>query len=109
MEKRETGSLKADGLILATPTPTHVSLTKSIIGSGLAVLIEKPLAVNGAEGRELLRACRNDKDGIYMVGHHRRHGCYANAVKTAIEEGNLGTIVGINGGQSMWQTKFPCF
>ncbi|CAH0019995.1 unnamed protein product [Clonostachys rhizophaga] len=86
---RAMGKVLADGIILATPTPTHAPLTTALVGSGLAVLIEKPVAVDGVEGRALLKACAADKNGIYMVGHHRRHSSAAATMKKAIDSGKL--------------------
>ena len=99
MSTLKTGGLHADAIILATPTHTHVELAKELIGSGLAVLIEKPLAVTGVEGRNLLKACLADQNGVYMVGHHRRHNCYVMAIKEVLDEKQLGTVVAVNGGE----------
>ncbi|KAJ9602168.1 hypothetical protein H2200_013288 [Cladophialophora chaetospira] len=97
IEAYKAGSLGADAIILATPTHTHVPLTKQLAGLGLAVLIEKPVATSATEGRDLLRACQDDEGGVYMVGHHRRHHGQVRAVKHAVDSGSLGTVVGVNG------------
>ncbi len=94
----KAGTVKADAIILATPTHTHVPLTKELLGTGLAVLIEKPVATSAAEGRDLLRACQDDHNGVYMVGHHRRHHAQVRAVKHTVDSGVLGTVMAVNGG-----------
>ena len=91
-------------MILATPTHTHASLAKVIVNEGLSVLVEKPLASNSVEGRDLLRSYHSGKRGLIMVGHHRRHNSYAIAVRDAIKEGQLGTIVAVNG---IWAMRKP--
>ena len=98
IEAYKAGTLKADAIILATPTHTHVPLTKELLGTGLAVLIEKPVATSAAEGRDLLRACQDNHIGIYMVGHHRRHHAQVRAVKHTVDSGVLGTVIAVNGG-----------
>ena len=97
------GSVSAHAAILATPTPTHASMAEALVQADLAVLVEKPLAVTGEEGWGILKACREmaatGGKGIVMVGHHRRHNAYAIAMKRAIEEGKLGSVVAVNGSE----------
>ena len=44
---------KVDAVTIATPTVTHLNLAKKFIKNNIAVLIEKPLAVNVTEGRKI--------------------------------------------------------
>ena len=99
----KSGGCSADAVILATPTHTHASLAKDLVAEGLAVLVEKPFAVNSAEGRELLESYSSKKKALIMVGHHRRHNLYAVTVKNIVKAGQLGKIVAVNGG-----LLFPC-
>ena len=48
-----TASNRPDGLIIATPGPTHVALARAALESGIPVLVEKPVAMNAAEARQL--------------------------------------------------------
>jgi predicted dehydrogenase len=100
----EPGAFSADAVIVATPTSTHATLAQELVKKNLSVLVEKPLAVTGAEGRTILDACRQSTaaggKGIVMVGHHRRHHSYVLAVKKAIDEGRLGRVLAVNGGKS---------
>src|SRR5882757_1587148 len=75
-----------DAVTLATPTHTHASLAKELIAEGLAVLVEKPLVVNGADGHYLLQSHTSNKKELIIVGHHRRHNLYAMTVKKMIKE-----------------------
>jgi len=95
----KSGTLAVDGVILATPTQTHVSLAQLFADSGLAVLIEKPLSATGKDGKVLLALSKQDSKGVYMVGHHRRHHAAVKAVKSVLDEEKLGNVVAVNGGE----------
>ena len=105
LESLKTGDISAEAVILATPTSTHATLAQHLVRENLAVLVEKPLAVTGTEGRMILEACRQSAKangkGMVMVGHHRRHNSYAMAMKKAIDDGRLGKILAINGGMQL--------
>ena len=95
-----SGEAAAEAIILATPTHTHIPMAKALVGSSLAVLIEKPLAPTGDEGRQFLEISKADAPGIYMVGHHRRHNCYVKAIKDVLDKERLGRVIAVNGGES---------
>jgi predicted dehydrogenase len=57
-----------DGVIIATPTPTHVSIALAAIERGLPVLVEKPLTMDLAEARTL-KARAAEKQACVMVEH----------------------------------------
>ena len=63
-------------------------------------LIEKPLSAAGKDGKTLLALAKQDTKGAYMVGHHRRHNAYVEAVKHVLDDKKLGDIVAVNGGKS---------
>ena len=92
--------MAVDAIILATPTHTHIAMAKVLVGSGLSILIEKPLATTGDEGRRFLESCKADPRGVYMVGHHRRHNCHVRAIKDVLDKGELGVVVAVNGGEA---------
>lgn len=98
LEAYKSGDLAVDAVILATPTQTHVALAQSFVGSGLSLLIEKPLSATGRDGKSLLALSKQDT-GVYMVGHHRRHNAYVKAIKDVLDKKKLGDIVAVNGGE----------
>jgi predicted dehydrogenase len=98
LQARQQRTLHAKGAVVCTPTHTHATLGKKLTTAGVATLIEKPLAVTGAEGCELLRAAKGK--GLIMVGHHRRHNPFLIAVKKLIDEGKLGKLVAVSGSES---------
>ena len=55
-----------DGVIIATPAPTHKDITKIMLRKGINVLIEKPVFMNMAECNEIEPYTNNAK---LMAGH----------------------------------------
>lgn len=45
---------KPDAAIVCTPNHTHVALSKELLEGGVHVLVEKPISVDIASGRELV-------------------------------------------------------
>ncbi len=60
-----------DALIIATPASTHAELTRRALMLGKHALVEKPLALTGAEARDLARLAL-DKNVVLQVGHQER-------------------------------------
>ncbi|MGR3501249.1 Gfo/Idh/MocA family protein [Pseudaestuariivita sp.] len=81
----------ADGVILATPTPLHVSQGTQLAEAHLPMLIEKPIAVTSAEAQTLLDAAASTGTPV-LVGHHRRHNGRIAAAKAALEASHIGVI-----------------
>ena len=89
------GDSRPDGVIIATPNQLHLPHGSACLNAGIPALIEKPLAENSANARQL--ADLSDETGIpVLVGHHRRHSARAQAAKSILESGRLGRIVVIN-------------
>lgn len=65
---------RCDAVIIAAPAPSHFALVKAALQAGLHVLVEKPLAMTGAEARTL--ATMAGAGGrILQVGHQERLVC----------------------------------
>lgn len=56
------------GVIIATPTPTHFDLAKQMLMAGKHVLVEKPMVTNLAENQQLEKLALDNKL-ILLVGH----------------------------------------
>lgn len=54
--------LDADGIVLATPTDTHASLTIQALEKGMHVLVEKPVAASLDEADKMIEA--SEKTGF---------------------------------------------
>jgi len=60
-----------DAVSVAVPTTAHCAITLELLNAGIDVLVEKPIAGNAAEGREMVSAAaRNGR--ILQVGHIER-------------------------------------
>ena len=71
---------KVDAVTISTPTITHLGLAKAFIENNIAVLIEKPLAANVEEGREIVELAKK-KDAVVAVGHSERCNPVVQAIK----------------------------
>ncbi len=60
-----------DGVIIATPTETHVDLAIRAVRSGLHVLVEKPLTLSYRDGVKLAEAIKG-RDIVFGVGYIER-------------------------------------
>ncbi len=62
----------ADAIIITTPNKFHEEYAVSALGSGLDVLLEKPLA-HTVESAERIAAAERESTGFCMVGFHNRY------------------------------------
>jgi predicted dehydrogenase len=60
-----------DAAVIATPTVTHEAVASRLIGSGVDVLVEKPIAESAAAGERLTHLAEK-KGRILQVGHLER-------------------------------------
>lgn len=76
---------------VCTPNATHRDVTVAALNAGLDVLCEKPIAMNLAEGSEMVDVARRT-GRILQVGLHWRFTSEAQALKRFIDGGELGSI-----------------
>jgi len=71
---------KVDAVTISTPTIYHFELAKFFIEQGISVMIEKPLAFNIDQGRQIVELAK--KNGVVAaVGHSERCNPVVQAVK----------------------------
>lgn len=81
-----------DGVILTTPNPLHESQVIACAQAGKHVFCEKPLGLTAASARRSVAACV--EAGVQLgIGHERRFEPALVALKEAIKNGDLGTIM----------------
>lgn len=78
-----------DGVVLSTPNQIHLPQIRAATASGKHVFVEKPLAPNVAEAREIVELCAA-AGIILMVGHNARRRTRVRMMKHFLEDGRLG-------------------
>ena len=79
------------GLVIATPAATHYQLTKQALSANKNVFVEKPLALNIKQGKELVDLAKS-RGLILMVGHLMLYHPAIVKLKELVEQGELGKI-----------------
>jgi predicted dehydrogenase len=71
---------KVDAVTIATPTVTHLELARTFIENGIAVLVEKPLAADVEQARQIVELAKQ-KNVLVAVGHSERCNPVVQAIK----------------------------
>jgi predicted dehydrogenase len=74
-----------DAVVLATPDGQHADQVVRCAERGLAVLVEKPLALSAADARRAVDACRAAGVGL-SVGYHLRHHAGHQLVRERLDD-----------------------
>ena len=81
-----------DAVILTTPNPVHEEQVVACAAAGKHVFCEKPLGLTAASARRSVAAV--ERAGLQLgIGHERRFEPAMVALKSAIDAGELGTIM----------------
>jgi myo-inositol 2-dehydrogenase/D-chiro-inositol 1-dehydrogenase len=81
-----------DGLVIATPTPTHVPMIQLAAGAGLPAFCEKPVALELAALEAAIEDV--DRSGILVqIGFQRRFDAGYRAAREAVSSGTLGRLL----------------
>ena len=84
-----------DAVVIATPVHTHFELAKRALEAGKHTFVEKPLAQNSDEARELV-SLAHMKDRVLMVGHTFSYTAAVNKLKELTDSNELGNILYIS-------------
>jgi predicted dehydrogenase len=86
-------------VVIATPHSTHLPLIREVAAAGRPVFCEKPLTLSRAEAVAAVEVCR--AAGVPLaVGHNRRFLPTIRAMKAMIADGQLGTLLHVEGHSS---------
>ena len=85
-----------DGIVIATPVPTHHELAQRALAAGRHVLVEKPPAMRAVEMDELV-SLAHAQDRVLMPGHLLLYHPGVLKVKELIENGELGDVLCVYG------------
>jgi UDP-N-acetylglucosamine 3-dehydrogenase len=83
--------LSIDAAIVAVPTRFHLDAGLELAHAGVHTLVEKPLAADPEEARKLVDAFES-AGLVNAVGHIERYNPALRAMRTRLEEGELGEI-----------------
>lgn len=81
----------AAAIVIATPAETHFELARRAIVAGKDVFVEKPLALERAEGAELVKLA-HDSGRILMVGHVLEYHPAIVQLRDLIHAGEIGDL-----------------
>ena len=80
-----------DAVVLATPAEMHYRMAMEAIAAGKDVFVEKPLALDTEEAREMVHSAR-EAGLVLMVGHLLRYHPAIEKIQQLITEGVLGRV-----------------
>lgn len=83
-----------DAVLVATPTAMHFEHVRSALSAGKHVMVEKPIALDLAQARQLVVLAESQKR-VLTVFHNRRWDIDFLTVCDAIRSGVFGTIINI--------------
>jgi len=81
----------ADAVSVCTPNASHLPITLAALEAGTHVLCEKPLALDGGQGRRMVEAARKARR-VLMTAQSMRYGAGARVLKRMAEEGRFGDL-----------------
>ena len=83
---------EVDLVVLASPNPVHAAQAEAVIGTGTAVVVDKPLAVDAAQARRLVTLARDG--GVPLtVFQNRRWDPAHRAAREVLASGALGQVI----------------
>jgi predicted dehydrogenase len=81
-----------DIVYVATPPSSHAEYTKLAARAGKHVLVEKPMAMNAQQGREMIETCKQAGVKLF-VAYYRRFHLHVQKMRELIRNGTIGTPV----------------
>src|SRR6266404_2355232 len=85
------GDPLVDAIVIAAPPRQHYELAAKALNAGKHVFVEKPLALNAQDGKQLVQIAR-DRNLVLMVGHILEYHPAIIELKRLVQEGYLGKI-----------------
>ena len=100
-----------DAVVLGIPNKYHAPYALEFLKNGKDVFLEKPMAMNSAEGKKIMEVANQTKQ-LVMVGHMWRFDTEVEHIKKVVDSGKLGKIIKTKGygihenwGPSGWFTQ----
>ncbi|MFA6317297.1 MAG: Gfo/Idh/MocA family oxidoreductase [Elusimicrobiota bacterium] len=89
--RRILRTVKAEALVVATPSSTHTPIVRQALEAGLHVLCEKPMCLKASEALELGALARKKKR-VLMTGHIFLFNAGIVKLKELLKSGELGRV-----------------
>lgn len=91
-------------VVVASPNRTHAPLAHAALEAGLAVVVDKPLAANAAEGRRLIEEA--GRRGLLLtVFQNRRWDGDFLTLRLLLERGELGRVLRFESRYERWRPQ----
>ncbi len=85
------GDPEIDAVYIATPPRYHLEHTLAALAAGKDVYLEKPMAMNADECRQIIKA-EEKSNNKYALAHYRRALPAFIRIRELIEDGTLGSV-----------------
>ncbi len=92
---------EVDAVAIATPVSSHYSLARESLEAGKHVLVEKPLASNSEQARELVDLSL-ERDRVLMVGHTYVYHGAVRKIQELVQSGELGELLYLDSTRTNW-------
>ena len=100
-EAEMLASIPSDAVYIGTPVFCHKKQIETAISHGRHIFVEKPIAMNAKEGREILDACK--KAGLQLtVGYMMKYHSLHERAKALIRAGEIGTVGSVRAQFTCW-------
>ena len=86
--------LSIDAAIVTSPDDTHEDVSCSLLEAGVAVFLEKPIAITIEGADRVLETAYRTRTPLY-VGHNMRHMDVVRTLRRVIQEGRIGEVKAI--------------
>jgi len=84
-----------DGVLIVTPSDSHVDVINLVAAAGLPILCEKPCGVTADDTRRAQRIVR-DAGVALQIGYWRRFVPELQAIREGISRGNMGDVLSVS-------------
>ncbi|MCC6416117.1 MAG: Gfo/Idh/MocA family oxidoreductase [Opitutaceae bacterium] len=88
---RELLKQNLDAVIVGTPDFLHEEQAVAVLEQGLALYLEKPMALSAAGCDRILATAKKHRARLY-VGHNMRHMAFVRKMKALIDDGAIGEV-----------------
>lgn len=95
-----------DLVVVAAPNAAHVPLARAAIDRGLAVVVDKPLAIDATAARELVEHAR-ERGMPLTVFHNRRWDADQRTLRRLLDERRLGDVLRYESRFERWRPNRP--